>query len=124
MIKTKELKGLKSVWALNAYSTLLFGLAAEQAVVGQDYDTTLAKFEALPLEEKAKQLRRALQIVNLQTEDMLNLLAFALDANGVPYDTKRIEKLPPMELVEAMLAVCLQLAQLRPYICPEEQKKN
>lgn len=124
MIKTKELRGLQSVWALNAYSTLLYGLATEQACLGQDYQTTMAKFEALPAEDKEKQLRHALQIVNLSKDDMHNLLAFALDANGIPYSQKNVDKLSPMELVEAMLAVCLKLAQLRPQICPEEAKKN
>lgn len=124
MIKTKELRGLQSVWALNAYSTLVYGLATEQACLGQDYETSTAKFEALPLADKEKQLRHALQIVNLSKDDMQNLLAFALDVNGIPYSQKNVDKLPPMELVEAMLAVCLELAQLRPQICPEDAKKN
>ncbi len=123
-MRVKELRGLKSVWALNAYSTLVYGLATEQACLGQDYETTAAKFEALPLAEKEKQLRHALQIVNLQKEDMQNLLAFVVDGNGIPYDQKNLDKLEPSEIIEAMLAVCVKLADMRPFICPEEVKKN
>ncbi len=123
-VRVKELRGLKSVWALNALATLIYGLGTEQACLGQDYETTAAKFEALPDEEKEKQLRHALEIVNLTSADMMNLLEFAIDANGVPYAQKKLEKMGPHEIVEAMLAVCLELAKLRPQVCPEDLKKN
>ena len=124
MITVKPLKGLKSVWALNAFHTLVWGLAAQQAVLGQDIETTTAKFEALPLDKKEQQIRHALQIVNLTAEDMLNLLEFAKDQNGIPYSQKKLEDLPPQELMDAMLAVCMELAKIKPQICPEELKKN
>lgn len=123
-IRVKELRGYESVWALNAYYLLVFGLGSEQAVLGQDYDTTAANFEALPEHKKETQLRHALQIVNLSAADMQNLLFFALDANGIPYAQKKPEQLGPEELVEAMLAVCLAISRITPRTCPTDAKKN
>ena len=123
-VKVKELRGLESVWALNAYHTLVRGLAIEQACLGQEMDTTLAKFEALDLAGKERELRRALTLVNLGEDDMRNLLLFALDVNGIPYGQRDCKKLGPAELIEAMVAVCLEIAKITPRVCPEDVKKN
>lgn len=123
-IKVKELRGLESVWALNAYHTLVRGLALEQACLGQEVDTTLAKFEALDDAGKERELRRAFALVNLGADDMQNLLLFALDANGIPYAKRKLSALGPVELVEAMLAVCMEIAKITPKVCPNDVKKN
>lgn len=124
MIKTKELRGLESVWALNAYHTLVRGLAIEQACMGQEMDATFAKFEALDAAGKERELRRAFTLVNLSEEDMQNLLRFALDANGIPYSDRPLKKTGPEELIEAMVAVCLEISKITPRVCPEDVKKN
>lgn len=124
MIKVKELRGLESVWALNAFHTLVRGLAIEQACFGQEMDETFAKFEALDAAGKERELRRAFTLVNLPEEDMKNLLLFALDANGIPYGTRKLKDIGPVELIDAMTAVCLEIAQITPRVCPEELKKN
>lgn len=124
MIKTLPLQGLKSVYALNAFMTLLFGLATEQRLAGQDFEETYANFEALPIEDKAKQLRHALQIVNLQKEDMLSLLAFAQDKNGIAFTEASVKQMPPGDILDAMLAVCLELAKIKPRTLSEDVKKN
>lgn len=123
-VKVKELRGLESVWALNAYHTLVRGLAIEQACLGQETDTTLAKFEALDLAGKERELRRALTLVNLGEDDMQNLLLFALDANAIPYGRRNLKTLSPLELIDAMVAVCLEIAKITPRVAPEDVKKN
>lgn len=123
-VTVKELRGLKSVWAFNAYYSLVYGLAVEQAHLGQDIETTFAKFEALPAEKKTEQLRHALKIVNLSKDDMLNLLAFAVDKNGIPYAQRNLETLQPQEILDAILAVCVKLAELKPRTADESVKKN
>lgn len=119
-----ELRGLESVWAFNAYQTLLRGLALEQACLGQDMETTFANFEGLDLAGKERELRRAFSMVNLEKEDMLNLLTFVADVNGIPYAKKNLKNLGPTELTEAMLAVCLKISEIKPRLATEEVKKN
>ena len=119
-----ELRGLESIWAFNAYQTLLRGLALEQACLGQDMDTTLANFEGLDLAGKERELRRALSMVNLEKEDMLNLLAFVADVNGIPYAKKNVKNIGPAELIDAMLAVCLKISEINPRLATEDVKKN
>lgn len=123
-VKVKELRGLESVWALNAYHTLVRGLAIEQACMGQEMDVTFAKFEALDAAGKERELRRAFSLVNLPEEDMQNLLLFALDANGIPYGKRTLKNIGPADLIEAMVAVCLEIAKITPRVCPEDVKKN
>ena len=123
-IKVKELRGLESVWALNAYHTLVRGLALEQACLGQEVDTTLAKFEALDDAGKERELRRAFALVNLGADDMQNLLLFAEFTNSLHSSIPGRSALGPVELVEAMLAVCMEIAKITPKVCPEDVKKN
>ena len=121
----KELRGLKSVYAVNALSNLVYGLAVEQAHLGQDIEETYAKFEALDEAGQRKQLKHALRIVNLTQEDMLNLLSFALDVNGVPYDEGRIKTMPPTDIMDAMLEVACQVAKvIKPRSITNDAKKN
>lgn len=119
-----ELRGLESIWAFNAYQTLLRGLALEQACLGQDMETTFANFEGLDLAGKEKELRRALSMVNLEREDMLNLLTFVADVNGIPYAKKNLKNMGPTELMEAMLAVCLKISEINPRLATDDAKKN
>lgn len=124
-MSVKELRGLKSVYAVNALYNLVFGLAAEQAHLGQDFETTFAKFEALDPKGQREQLAHAFKVVNLPVEDMLNLLSFALDANGVPYDEARAQKMKPDELMNAMLEVACKVAQtIKPRSISDNAKKN
>lgn len=123
-VQVKELRGYRSVLAYNAFYALLMGLAVEQAHFGQEAEVTFAKFEALPDEQKEEQLKHALKLVNLSKDDMLNLLAFAVDANGIPYDQKNMEQMEPQKIFEGLLAVCMAFAKIKPFFFDENVKKN
>ena len=124
-IQVKELRGLKSVYAVNALSNLVYGLAIEQAHLGQDIEETFAKFEQLDEKGQREQLKHALRIVNLSEEDMLNLLSFVLDVNGIPFDRARAGKMQPTEIMDAMLEVACKVAQaIKPRSITEDAKKN
>lgn len=125
MITVKELRGLKSVYAVNALSNLVYGLAVEQAHLGQDIETTYAKFEALDEAGQRAQLKHALRLVNLSKEDMLNLLSFAVDVNGIPYDEGRVKSMAPTDIMDAMLEVACKVAQaVKPRTITDDAKKN
>lgn len=125
MVSVKELRGLKSVYAVNALSNLVYGLAIEQAHLGQDIEETFAKFEKLDEAGQREQLKHALRVVNLGQDDMLNLMSFALDANGVPFDEARVQRMQPTEILDAMLEVACKVAQtIKPRSISEDAKKN
>ncbi|WP_424244948.1 hypothetical protein Dip510_000055 [Elusimicrobium posterum] len=123
-VQVLPLKGLKSIWALNAYNVLLFGLATEQALAGQGFEETYKNFEGLPLEAKELQLRRAAGLVNLQEDDMRNLIAFAKDANGIPFTDANTAKLAPEDIIDILVAVCLEISKIKVYSIAEREKKN
>ena len=126
MVTVKELRGLKSIYAVNALSSLVYGLAIEQAHLGQDIEETYAKFERLDEKEQREQLKHALRIVNLTQDDMLNLLYFALDANGVPFDENRVKNMAPTDIMDAMLEVACKVAKTvkKTRSITEDSKKN
>ena len=126
MVTVKELKGLKSIYAVNALSSLVYGLASEQAHLGQGIEETYAKFEQLDEAGQRIQLKHALQVVNLTQDDMLNLLCFALDPNGVPYDETRVKNMAPTDIMDAMLEVACKVAQTvkKTRSITEDSKKN
>lgn len=123
-VTVKELLGYRSVLAYNAFYSLLLGLAVEQAHLGQSIETTFAKFEALPPKGKEEQLKHALKLVALSKDDTLNLLAFAVDANGIPYDQKKMDHMGPQDILQALLAVCMEFAKIKPFFFDETVKKN
>ncbi|MGB2579415.1 hypothetical protein AAIR98_001334 [Elusimicrobium simillimum] len=123
-VRVLPLKGLKSIWALNAYNTLLFGLATEQALTGQPFEETYKNFEALPLEAKELQLRRAISIVNLPEDDMRSLICFAQDANGVPFTDANTARMSPEDIVEVLTAVCLEISKIKIRSISDDVKKT
>jgi F0F1-type ATP synthase delta subunit len=122
--KVLPLKGLKSVWALNAFNSLLLGLAIENAMTGQDIEQTYAAFEKLDEKAKEKSIKDALQRINLQEDDMKNLLAFATDNNGIPYTEENIKSLAPEKIIDALSRVCLEISKIKVHSIDADVKKN
>jgi F0F1-type ATP synthase delta subunit len=118
------LKGLKSVWALNAFNSLILGLAIENAMTGQTVEQTYAAFEKLDEKAKEKAIKDALQRINLQEEDMKNLLAFATDDNGIPYTEENIKGLAPEKIIDALGRVCLEISKIKVHSIDVDVKKN
>jgi hypothetical protein len=119
-----ELKGYKSLRALNAFSALVLGLKMLPAYLAEDYETFLDRLQNMSPDDQRKMLIEAVQFVELQPEEVSALACFCTDKNGVPYTAENVKNLKPDEMVEIIVAVCMEIAQIKIDFVTESEKKN
>ncbi len=123
-MKVLELKGPRSLRALNAYSTLMIGLKMLPAYMGESYEEFLGRVELMPAADQEKLIREAVLFVPLEKEEIEAVLSFCADANGVPISSENVRNLGPKELHEAITAVCVQIARIKIDLVSDSEKKN
>lgn len=124
MIKVLEIRGLKSLRALNAFNVLLLGLKMLPSYMGETYEDFLAKVQAMPEKDQRMLLKEAALFVELQKEEVEALLTFCVDANGVPFSSENIKNLGPDKLIEAIVEVCFEISKIKIDLVSEKEKKN
>lgn len=123
-VKILELKGYKSLKALNAFNALLLGLKMLPAYVLVPYEEFFAAFQDKTEAQKEKAIREAALFVQLQEDEVEALIGFATDKNGVPYGKSNLKNLGPKDLHEIIVAVCMEIGRIRIDILSEDEKKN
>jgi hypothetical protein len=76
------------------------------------------------LEDQEKLIREAVMFVELQKEEVEALVCFCADKNGVPFSAENIKSLGPQDLVEIVVAVCLEISKIKINFVSESEKKN
>lgn len=123
-MRVLELKGYKSLRALNAFNALMLGLKMLPAYMGEDYEDFLGKINAMEPSDQKKMIREAALFVELQKEEIEALICFCTDANGVPYTSENLKNLKPDQLIEIIVAVCFEIAQIKIDFISESEKKK
>jgi hypothetical protein len=123
-MKVLELRGIKSLRALNAFHALMLGLKMLPAYMGETYEEFFARVSLMPEADQEKLIREAATFVEIQKDEVEAMLSFCCDANGVPYSAENVKNLGPREMHEAIVAVCKQIAKIRIDLVGEAQKKN
>lgn len=124
MIKVRELKGIKSLNAMNAFSALLLGLKMLPAYQATPYEEFYEAMQKLTPAEQEKLLREAAMFVRLEKDEVEALASFAEDRNGVAYTAENIGNLGPDEMIEVIVAVCMEFAKIRISLVSDSQKKK
>lgn len=124
MIKVLELKGIKSLKALNVFNTLLLGLKMLPMYMQSSYEDFYDKVQEMPHVEQLKLLREAAMFVELQPDEVEAVIGFCTDRNGVPYGSSNIKNLKPDEILEMIVAVCGEIAKIKISLISEDEKKN
>jgi hypothetical protein len=119
-----ELKGYKSLKALNAFHTLLLGLKMLPAYIQIPYEEFYENFRDMPEPEKEKYIREAAVFVQLEQNEVEALVSFATDSNGIPYTAVNLKNLGAKEIHEIIVAVCMEIGKIEVALLSEEEKKN
>ena len=122
--KVLELKGYKSLKALNAFHALLLGLKMLPAYISQDYESFYASFSEKSEADKEKLLREAAVFVQLAQDEVESLITFCTDKNGVPYSAVNVKNLAVDELHEIIVSVCMAIGRIKIELVSEEEKKK
>jgi hypothetical protein len=123
-MKVLELKGYKSLRALNAFNALMLGLKMLPAYMGEDYETFLKRVHEMSPEDQKKMIREAAMFVELQKEEVEAIICFCSDKNGVPYTSENLKSIGPDQLIEIITSVCFEIAQIKIDFISEAEKKN
>lgn len=125
MIEVRELKGFASLRAMNACTTLLYGLTMLPSICkDEDFDVFCARMKNSDRETQMKMVRLAAQVVRLEQEELLALAGFCVDSNGVPYQAANIKNLSADQLVDIIVAVCMKFLEIKVDLITEAEKKN
>lgn len=123
-MKVLELKGYKSLRALNAFNALMLGLKMLPAYHHFTYEDFFATIQAMNEVDQANMIREAANFVELQKEEVEALISFCADANGVPYGPENLANLNPKEILEIIVSVCVKISQIKIDLVTKDEKKN
>ncbi len=123
-MKVLELKGYKSLKALNVFHTLMLGLKMLPSYAGEGYEEFYAKVQVMPESEQSNLIREAALFVKLDQDEVESLLCFVADPNGVPYCPENLKNLGPGEIHEVIVAVCSEISKIKVNLITETEKKK
>lgn len=123
-MRVLELKGYKSLRALNAFNALMLGLKMLPAYMGESYETFLKRVQEMPPPDQEKMIREAALFVELSKEEVEALVCFCCDKNGVPYSPENLKNLGPSDLLDIIVSVGMEIAKIRIDMLSENEKKN
>lgn len=119
-----ELKGYKSLTALNAFHTLMLGLKMLPDYLGLQYEEFFESIEKASTEQQEKLIRKAALFVKLERDELEALVCFVKDKNGVPYSAENIKNLGPDDLHEIIVSVCVAISRIKVNFISSSEKKN
>lgn len=123
-MKVLELRGFKSLRALNAFHTLMLGLKMLPAYMSESYEDFFGRVSEMPAADQEKLIREAALFVELQKEEVEAILAFCADPNGVPYGPENLKSMGPEQIFESIVAVCVEISKIKVDLISEREKKK
>lgn len=127
-MKTKyeviELKGYKSLRALNAFNALMLGLKMLPSYMNFSYEDFYLRMDQMPDEDKLKLITEASLFVELQKEEVEALVCFCKDKNGVPFEASNLKNLGPKEMIDVIVSVCFEISKIKIDFVTDNEKKK
>lgn len=122
--EVSEIKGLKSLRVMNAYSSLLLGVKMMPEYMHLEYNDFLGELEKASDKEKLKVFFAAASFVQLEQSEVEAIVSFCKDQNGVPYSPENIKNLGPKELIDIIVSVCFEMSKIKIDLITDEEKKK
>ncbi len=126
-MKVLPIKGLNGLNALKGLSALLLGyfiLALPGKQDCDDFETYFESFKTKTEADKEKILRAALLFVRIEALEVEAMMSFVQDKNGIAYSAVSIKNMPLLEMIEIIVAVCLEIGKIKVTILSEDEKKK
>ena len=123
-MKVSELKGYKSMGALNAFNALLLGMKMLPMHSLTPYEKFHEDFKTMDYAEKESMIRQAIAFVQLEQVEVEALVTFCSDKNGVPYNSASLKSMDLKTIHEVITAVCMKVGEIKIDLLSEEEKKK
>lgn len=123
-MKCGELRGQASYYAQMAFIKLMVGLFYAVPHKHPSIESFLQAIDAMSESEQDRAIREALMLVELEENEIMNLIKFCSDKNGVPYTKENLKSLNPTEIRQILFTVCKEVAQIKIEFVTDTEKKN
>lgn len=123
-MKVRELEGIASLRAINAYHMLMYGLKMLPEYFRESYEEFYAKIDTLTQDEKDGLIKKAIFLIDLKDEEVGALLFWCNDPNGVPFTNANVKNLKPNQIIEALFLVCSEISKIDADLLTEQEKKK
>ncbi len=125
MIKVLTLEGIESVYPVQGFHKLMFGLKMLPSYLSESYSDFFSRIDLMDEEGQEKMIREALRFVRLDGEEIMDLLRWATDQNGVRYSKDNTKNLTPDQINDIITAVCMEVSRAHKVsFVSEDEKKN
>lgn len=119
-----ELRGHPSYYAQMAFIKLMVGLYYAVPHRHPNVESFLLAIDQMNEAEQDRCIREALMLVELEENEIMNLIKFCSDKNGVPYTKENLKSLNPTEIRQILFVVCKEVSKIRIDFPTEAEKKN
>lgn len=123
-VRVSELRGFKSLRALNGFHALCLGLKMLPAYMGESYEEFFNRLSKMEAASQEILLREAALFVELDRAEVEAMIGFCLDPNGVPISSENLKNLAPGDLIDCIVAVCMQIAAMKIDLVSDDEKKK
>jgi hypothetical protein len=124
-VKVLPLKDIDSLYAVQSVHKLMLGLKMLPSYIGESYEAFYSRLDLMPSEDQETMLREAATFVKLDPDEMMDLLKFCSDANGVPYTRENCKSLKPTDIHEIIVAVGMEVMRAHKIkLLSDKEKKN
>lgn len=123
-MKVLELRGYKSLRALNTFNSLMLGLKMLPSYMAESYEEFFDRLQAMPESDQRKMIKEAAMFVELTEDELKSLICFCCDKNGVPFREENLKNLGPDQILEVIVAVCSEIVKIKIDMVSDKEKKN
>ncbi len=124
-MKVRELRGIPAFHAFQAHQKIMLGLKMLPAYSTEGYEEFYARVEKMPFRDQETLVREAVALgTRLDPEEIMDLLQFCEDPNGVTIGPVNVKGLEHQYIHEALVAVCCELVKVKVKLVSEAEKKN
>jgi hypothetical protein len=123
-MKVLKLEGYASYRAFIGYHTLLLGLKMLPSYIAESYESFYTRLSEMSSIDQERMIREAALFVELRKEEVEAIVCFCADKNGIPYTAININNLNPVELVDAIVSVCVEISKFKMDLVSEDEKKK
>lgn len=123
----QPLKGLASLDAMKGLSALLLGyfmLALPEKKDCNSFEEFFESFRDKTESEKEKIIRTALLFVKIERLEVEAMAGFVKDRNGAAYSAPSLKNMPLNEIIEIVVAVCMEMGKIKITLISEDEKKK
>lgn len=113
------------MYAMQATHKLIFGLKMLPQYGAETYAEFFSRLDGMSDADRETMLREAAVFVKLEPDEIMDLIQFCADPNGVPYGPANLKGMEPVQIHEAIVSVAMEVMRAHHVrLISEDEKKN